>query len=102
MTDVITSTGSRPRISRDTQLRIDVVEEIDKMKVEWQAKIDSVDDEKLNLLVSLALSARPHHLLTLSLLRSGVLASRRHRGQVRRVGADVHDARCFGRCRFRG
>ena len=63
------------------------------MKVEWQAKIDSVDDEKLNLLVSLALSARLHHLLTLSLLRSGVLASRRHRGQVRRVGADVHDAR---------
>ena len=63
------------------------------MKVEWQAKIDSVDDEKLNLLVSLALSARPHHLLTLSLMRPGVLACRRHRGQVRRLGADVHDAR---------
>ena len=40
-----------PKISKQTQIRVQVVDKIDNMRDEWQAKIDSVEEEQLNLIV---------------------------------------------------
>ena len=46
--------GSRPKQSKGTVIRVEVTDTIDKVKDEWQAKVDSVEEEQLSLLVNIA------------------------------------------------